>query len=210
MIGGGVLTECLADPRVEAVTCLVRRPLGREDPKVREVIVPDLFDLASHRDELDPFDACFYCLGVSSAGMSESDYRRITYDLTLAVVEVLAEVNPHMTICFVSGQGTDSSEKGRVMWARVKGAAENALIAREFTTYLFRPGLIQPMKGARSRTRLYNAFYALLTPAWPILRRLFPGSITTTERMGRAMIRAAIDGCEKQVLETRDINQLGS
>jgi hypothetical protein len=140
--------------------------------------------------------------------MSEADYRRVTVDLTRAVMDVLVERNPGLKICFVSGQGTDGTESGRVMWARVKGAAENYVLGLQAEGYAFRPGFIQPMKGVRSATRIYQVLYTLFAPLTPLLKRLFPGSVTTSVAVGRAMIRAATEGCPKRILETRDINEL--
>lgn len=206
MIGGGALTECIDDPAVESVVSIGRHRSGRNHPKLREVVVEDLFDLAGWADEIGPFDACLYCLGVSSAGMSEDRYRRITLDLTELVADALEERQPDMTMCFISGQGSGS---GRSMWACVKGAAEQALLSRSFTSYVFRPGFIQPVKGARSRTTLYRALYAVLGPLSPVLRALAPNSLTTTEILGRAMIRAARQGHPGSILETPEINALG-
>lgn len=206
MIGGGVLTECLDDDYVESVVSVGRAPSGRRHAKLREVLVPNLFDLREYGDALGPFDAVLYCLGVSSAGMSEAEYRRVTYDLTVAVADVVEGLNPRCRFCFISGQGSGS---GRAMWARVKGEAEQALLERPFATHVFRPGLIQPVKRARSRTPLYRVIYTLVGPALPILRRLMPGAITTTEILGRAMIRVAANGHERRVLEPPDINAVG-
>jgi uncharacterized protein YbjT (DUF2867 family) len=210
MVGQGVLLECLRDERVEQVLAVGRASVGRQHAKLREVVRPDLFDLSPVRDELAGYDACFFCLGVSSAGMKEADYRRITYDLTLAVARMLAETTPDMTFVYVSGQGTDSSEHGRLMWARVKGATENALRALPLRTYLFRPGIIQPVLGVRSKTRLYAAIYRVVGPLFPLLRRMFPRAMTTTEVLGRAMIEIAAHGAPNQVMETPDINDIGA
>jgi uncharacterized protein YbjT (DUF2867 family) len=155
------------------------------------------------------FDACFFCLGVTSAGLSEERYTRLTYDLTLAVARTLARLNPGMTFVYVSGAGTDSSERGRIMWARVKGRTENALLALPFkAAYMFRPGYIQPLEGIQSRTRWYRVLYAVVAPLYPVLKRLFPGGVTTTAQMGRAMLAVARKGFARPVLETRDINRL--
>lgn len=208
MVGGGVLLECLEDARIERVLAVGRRSLGLAHPKLHELVLPDLFDLEAAAGELRGYDACFYCLGVSSAGMSEADYRRLTYDLTVVVAETLERVSPGIEWCFVSGRGTDGTASGRVMWARVKGEAENYLLALPQETYMFRPGFIQPMKGVRSRTRIYRALYAVLGPVSPLLRRLFPGAVTTSVNVGRAMIRAVTQGYPKRVLETEDINAL--
>lgn len=210
MVGQGVLRECLLDPSVKAVLAVGRSPTAQDHPKLREIARPDLFDLAPIEDELSGWDACFFCLGVSSVRMTEADYRRVTYDLTLSVAGVLAELNPDMTFVYVSGQGTDGTERGRTMWARVKGETENALFALPFRAYAFRPGYIQPMHGVRSKTRVYAAAYAVAVPLYPVLRRLFPRSVTTTEQMGRAMLAVARRGAPKRVLETPDINALVS
>ncbi len=209
MIGQGVLRECLQDSRVEAVLTVGRSATGRTHPKLRERVHKDLFDYEPIAAELKGYDACFFCLGISSAGMSEADYRHITYDLTLAAATALARLDPRMTFIYVSGAGSDSTERGRVMWARVKGATENALLKLPFkAAYMFRPGAIRPMHGIKSKTPLYNAFYVALAPLLWLLGRLAPGLVTTTEQMGRAMIRAAAEGAPKPLLETRDINRL--
>lgn len=206
MVGGGALRECLDSPRVESVLAVGRSSCGLDDPKLTELLHGDLFDLETRREELRGYDACFYCLGVSSVGMTEAEYRRVTHDLTVAIVRVLVDVNREIKICFVTGQGTDGTEKGRVMWARVKGQAENALLALPNETYMFRPGLIQPMKGVRPKVRALRILYAILGPVFPLLRSLFPGSVTTTTAIGQVMIRAAAEGLPTSILETRDIN----
>jgi len=211
MVGQGVLRECLLDSRVEQVLTIVRSSSGRREDKVRELVLPDFASLPEHEAELTGYDACFYCLGVASAGMSEADYTRVTYDLTMAAAQPLSKLNPGMTFVFVSGQGTDSTEKGPSMWARVKGRAENALLALPFkATILLRPGMIQPMHGIRSRTKSYRIMYAVLTPFMPLLRVLFPSFVTTTERIGRTMIRLARDGAPRSIIENSDINALAA
>jgi uncharacterized protein YbjT (DUF2867 family) len=206
MVGQGVLRECLADPSIERVLVVGRTATGVVDGRLREIVRADLFDLSDLADELSGYDACFFCLGVSSAGMAEDRYRRVTYDLTVGVARILAERNPDSAFVYVSGQGTDSSEKGRSMWARVKGATENALLRLPLRAYLFRPGYIQPLHGITSRTRWYRLMYVLTTPLYPVLKRLFPGQVTTTEQIGRAMINLARDGGPSRVLAPRDIN----
>jgi uncharacterized protein YbjT (DUF2867 family) len=208
MVGSGVLLECLADPRVDAVLTVGRSRVPIQHPKLRELMRADFFNYDDVRAELTGYDACFFCLGVSSTGMSEAEYRRVSLDLTVAVAETLAAVNPGSTFCFVSGEGADSTEKGRIMWARVKGRAENLLLRMPLEVFVFRPGFIQPLKGVRSKTALYQGFYSLTTPLFPLLRRLFARHITTTVNMGRAMINAAGKGYTKRILENPDINQL--
>jgi len=209
MIGQGVLRECLSDPGVEAVVALGRGPSRASHPKLRDLVAPDLLDLAPHAAALGGFDACFLCLGVTSAGLAEAEYRRITRDLTVGVASQLARLNPGMTFTYVSGAGTDATERGRSMWARVKGETENALLRLPLRrAYMFRPGLIQPLHGIRSRTPSYRVVYAILAPLFPLLHRLLPDHLTTTERLGRAMLAAARHGAPRQVLEVRDINGL--
>jgi uncharacterized protein YbjT (DUF2867 family) len=209
MVGQGVLRECLLDASVGRVVTLGRTPTRQSHPKLREIVHGDLFHLSSVEDQLTGLDACFYSLGVSAAGLSEAEYARVNYDMTLAVAETLVRLNPAMTFVYVSGTGTDSSERGRVMWARVKGRTENALLRLPFkAAYMLRPGLIVPMHGVQSKTRLYRVFYKLMTPLLPALKALFPRSIITTEQLGRAMLRLARSGYSKKILETRDLAAL--
>jgi uncharacterized protein YbjT (DUF2867 family) len=211
MIGQGVLRECLLDPNVDVLLSIGRGSTGQRAAKLRELVYRDLRDVSAIEPQLTGFDACFFCLGVSSAGMSEPDYRRITFDITLAVAQTLARLNASMTFIYVSGAGTDSSGRGRIMWARVKGQTENALLRLPFkAAVMFRPAVIVPLHGVTSKTRWYRALYALLRPLWPGLRAAFPQYVTTTEQMGRAMLRAARHGAPKPVLETRDINALSA
>jgi uncharacterized protein YbjT (DUF2867 family) len=209
MVGQGVLRECLLDEAVTEVLAVGRSATGRRHPKLRELVVPDVGDLSAVEGELAGFDACFFCLGVSSVGMSEAEYARLTYDLTLGVARTLARVSPGLTFVYVSGAGTDSTERGRSMWARVKGRTENALLALPFrAAYMFRPGYIQPLHGIRSKTPLYRAAAAVIAPFVPLLRRLAPDAVTTTEQVGRAMLAVARGGYAKRHLEARDINAL--
>ena len=205
MVGQGVLRECLMADDVERVLVVGRTSTGRHHEKLTDLVVPDLFTLSAHESALTGFNACFFCLGVSALGMSEAAYSRLTYDLTIAVATVLARLNRRMTFIYVSGQGTDATERGRVMWARVKGRTENALMRLPLDAYMFRPGVIVPLHGIKSRTRWYRALYAVVTPLLPLLRRLFPRSVTTTEQMGRAMLEVARRGYPTRVLETEDI-----
>ena len=209
MVGQGVLRECLLDNPIEAVLAIGRSSTGQQNAKLKEVISSDLFDLSSIESQLSGYDACFFCLGVSAAGMKEQDYRRLTYDLTISVAKTLVVLNPGMAFIYVSGAGTDSSERGRMMWARVKGKTENDLLKMPFrATYMFRPGYIQPLHGIRTKTRWYAALYAVMGPLYPIWKRLLPKYVTTTDCVGRAMINVARQGAPKPVLENRDINSL--
>jgi uncharacterized protein YbjT (DUF2867 family) len=209
MVGQGVLRECLLAADVARVVTVGRSATGQRHEKLRELVVPDPADLSAHEGELAGFDACFFCLGVSSAGMSEERYARVTYDLTLAVATTLARLDPGMTFVYVSGMGTDGTERGRTMWARVKGRTENALLRLPFrAAYMFRPGLIQPLHGVRSKTTLYRLAYAAMAPLTPLLRRTFPRAVTTTEQVGRAMLAVARRGYARPVLESADINTL--
>lgn len=203
MVGQGALRACLLDPEVSHVLVVGRAPTGKSDPKLREEISQDLFDLGSI--DLSGQDACFFCLGVSSAGMSEPDYRRITYDLTLHAAKAIVEKSPQCVFIYVSGVGTG----GKSMWGRVKGETEDALLALPFrAAYMFRPGYIQPVHGAKSKTRLYRALYAVSSPFFPVLKALFPAQMTTNETVALAMLEAAKHGAPKKKLEPPDINEL--
>jgi uncharacterized protein YbjT (DUF2867 family) len=209
MVGQGVLRECLLDPDVVYVLSIMRTPSGQRHPKLRELAHEDFLDFSLIESELTGFDAAFFCLGVTSAGKTEEQYSRVTYDITMAAAQPLARLNPDMTFVFVSGAGTDTTERGRVMWARVKGKTENALLKLPFkAAYMFRPGVIQPVHGVSSRTALYRIPYLILRPVMPWLRRRFPQYVTTTEQLGRAMIAVAKHGESKHVLESADINKL--
>ncbi len=209
MVGQGVLRECLIDPDVGRVLSIVRSPIGQKHAKLRELVLQDFFDFSSIEGDLTRLDACFFCLGVSSAGMTDEAYTRVTFDLTIAAAQTLVKLNPGMTFIYVSGQGTDSSERGRTMWARVKGKTENALLGLPFkSVYMFRPGIIQPLHGIKSKTKVYQAFYTVLGPLLPVLKGLFPNSVTTTEQVGRAMLKVAKQGAPKRIIDNRDINGL--
>jgi uncharacterized protein YbjT (DUF2867 family) len=209
MVGQGVLRECLLDPGVRRVVTVGRTPTGQQHAKLEEMIHADLLDLSPIESSLTGLDACFYCLGVTSAGMSEEAYTRVTYGMTVSVATTLSRLNPQMTFVFVSGAGTDSTEKGRIMWARVKGRAENAVQRFPFkAAYMFRPGVIQPLHGIRSKTRSYRVLYAITRPVLPLLKRMFPRAITTTEQIGRAMLTVARRGAPSVILEQADINRL--
>jgi uncharacterized protein YbjT (DUF2867 family) len=210
MVGRGVLLECLRDPEVKIVATLGRTATGAQDPKLKEIVHKDLSSYAGIEDQLTAFDACFFCLGVSSSGMKEADYTRVTYDFTMAAAETPSRLNPGMTFVYVSGSGTDSSEKGRSMWARVKGRTENALLRLPFSAYMFRPGLIEPMDGIKSKTPAYRVFYVLLKPVMPLLRWTLPNQVCSTREIGRAMLAVAKHGYHKRILETRDIRAVVS
>ena len=209
MVGQGVLRECLNDPGVQKVLAIGRSATAQQHTKLTERIHGNLLDLSSVETGLSGFDACFFCLGVSSSGMTEEAYRRVTYSVAVSAGIVLSRLNPGMTFIYVSGQGTDSTASGRSMWARVKGETENALLALPFkAAYMFRPGIIQPLHGIVSKTRSYRVLYQILGPLLPSLKRIFPQSITTTEQLGLAMLKVARNGYPKNILETRDINSV--
>jgi uncharacterized protein YbjT (DUF2867 family) len=209
MVGQGVLRECLLDPDVQQVLSIVRTATNQQDPKLRELVHADFFDYSGIESQLTGFDACLFSLGVSSAGMDEAKYTHLTYDLTLAAARTLAGLDPNMTFIYISGAGTDSTERGRIMWARVKGRTENDLLKLPFkSAYMFRPGFIQPLHGIRSKTRLYQALYTALSPILPLLRSAFPKYVTTTEQLGRAMLKVAKQGFPRPILESKDINAL--
>jgi len=205
MVGQGVLRECLLDPEVELAVTVGRTATGAQDAKLREIVLADMKNYTEIEDQLAGFDACFFCLGVSSSGMKEADYARVTYDLTLAAAETLSQLNPQMTFLYVSGQGTDSSERGRTMWARVKGRTENALLRLPLKAYMFRPGMIEPLDGIKSKTPAYRLLYKICGPLLPALRWTFPNQVLSTREIGQAMLAVAKRGYEKQILETRDI-----
>ncbi len=206
MVGQGVVRECLRAADVEAVVLVGRGSSGIVDPKLRDIVHTDLTDVTAIASQLAGFDACLFCLGITSAGLDEAGYTRVTYDMTMAPARVLAKDNPKLTFIYVSGAGTDSTEKGRSMWARVKGKTENALLALFPNAYMFRPGGIQPMHGARSRTRSYRIGYAIAWPLLPLLKLV--GAISTTERVGLAMLNVARRGADKKILGNGDINRL--
>ncbi|HEX5659531.1 MAG TPA: NAD-dependent epimerase/dehydratase family protein [Polyangiales bacterium] len=210
MIGSGVLRECLLDQDVQEVIAIGRRPNGKSDPKLRDLILPNLLDYASVQGELVGLDACFFCLGISSVGLDEQAYTEITYEYALAAAHALLVHNPNLTFVFISGANADSTERGRVMWARVKGKAENALLALPFkAVFVFRPAFVQPLHGISSRTTGYNVLYRIISPLVPVIRWAFPKYVTTTERVGRAMLRVAKQGAAQRLFENWEIDQLG-
>jgi uncharacterized protein YbjT (DUF2867 family) len=211
MIGQGVLREAVRDPDVQRIVSIVRRPTETGDAKVHEVVHGDMWDFRGIERDLQGLDACLFCLGISSAGMKEAAYERITYGITMAAAETLCRSNPGMTFVFVSGAGTDSTEKGSTMWARVKGKTESALMRLPFKgVYALRPAAIRAMHGEVSRTPSYRILYALLAPVWVVGDKLWPSRFTNTEKLGRAMLRVAKEGTSKKVLESVDINALGA
>jgi uncharacterized protein YbjT (DUF2867 family) len=209
MVGQGVLRECLLDPGVESVLAVGRSPTEQRHPKLREIVHDDFLDFSSLESQLAGFDACFFCLGVSSLGMGEERYRHLTHDITLAAATTLSKLNPQMVFVYVSGRGTDSTEQGSLMWARVKGKTENDLLKLPFkAAYMFRPAGIQPLHGVRSRTAWVQAVYVGAGPLLTLLNRIAPKYMTTTEQVGRAMIKVARDGYPKPVLESEDIDRV--
>jgi uncharacterized protein YbjT (DUF2867 family) len=204
-IGQGVLIECLESPDVSTVLVVGRRSCGKSDPKLREILHDDFLDFSAIEDELTDLNACLFCLGISSIGMSEDDYHRITHDFAVATAEVLLRQNPEMIFCFVSGAGADDTLRSRMMWDRVKGKAENSLKAMPFkAVYIFRPAYVQPVKGVKTTYRMYR----ILRHFYPLLKLFGPKYVITTEDMGQAMLNAALIGSDKQVLENRDIKEL--
>ncbi len=213
MIGQGVLRECLLDPGVERVLAIGRGPSGKTDPKLRDLVMKDLTDYAPVAGELDGYGACFFCLGVTSAGMTEAAYRKITVDIAAAAGRALVAKNPEMTFVYVSGTGSDSTGTSKTMWARVKGEGENAILALPLPRerkFVFRPAFVRPLHGIKSRTASYRVLYALFWPLVPLLAALFPRQITTTERVGRAMLAVARHGHPKAILESADIDAAGA
>jgi nucleoside-diphosphate-sugar epimerase len=204
MVGEGVLLECLKYPEVEQVLVINRKPGGVSHPKLREIIHADFFNLAPIESQLIGYNACFFCLGVSSVGMSKEEYNRITYDLTLNAGQLLAKINPEMTFCYVSGAGTDSSEQGRIAWARVKGATENALMRLFKRSYMFRPAFMRAIPGQKN----VKSYYKFVAWLYPIGRTLYPAGFCTLQEVGRAMIHAVSKGYPKQILDVKDIVKL--
>jgi uncharacterized protein YbjT (DUF2867 family) len=210
MVGQGVLRECLLATDVKLVQTIGRSSSGAQNPKLREVAHQDLFHYDAIAKKLSGFDACFFCLGVTSTGKTEADYERVTFGITIAAAEILCRLNPRMTFIYVSGAGTDSSERGRIMWARVKGKTENALLRLPFAAYMFRPGIIQPLFGEKSKTAIYNVLYAIGKPLLPMVKKLFPDSFLTTQQVGLAMLGVARNGYPRRVLEIKDIQAAAS
>jgi uncharacterized protein YbjT (DUF2867 family) len=209
MVGQGVLRECLQDAEIEMILAVGRTPTGITATKLQELQIDTLWDYQTIEDQLIGYDACFYCIGVSSAGMSEMDYVHMTYNMTLAAAECLARLNPQMTFVYVSAAGSDSSEKSNMMWARVRGRTENAIFKLRFkAAYIFRPGAIQPLNGIQSKTPAYRMLYSIAKPILPWLRCAFPRYITTTQVLGRGMIAVAKHGAPKHILQNKDFDSL--
>ncbi|MFQ6604244.1 MAG: NAD-dependent epimerase/dehydratase family protein [Fidelibacterota bacterium] len=207
MVGKGVLLECLETESVAAVLAVNRNSLDIAHPKLKQVLLEDFSQPETIKDNLSGYDACFYCMGISSFGLNEESYTLVTYDMTKSFATLLHELNPDMIFNYVSGSGTDSSEKGKIMWARVKGRTENMVLNMGFKdAYAFRPGLILPVKGVKSKTAWYNAFYVAARPLFPLLIRL--NSVTTSAAVGQAMIASVLHPVNKKHLENRDINEL--
>lgn len=210
MVGKGVLLECIDHSDIEKILLVNRSSTGITHPKVKEVLIKDFFHLESIKEEMAGFHACFFCLGITSIGQSEANYTKITYDLTLNFASEFLRKNAESIFCYVSGTGTDSSEKGRSMWARVKGKTENDLLTLGFKkTYMFRPGYIQPLRGIRSKTGWYQAIYNIFKPVYLILKH-FPSTATNTTNMGLAMINILDGSYPNSILENKEINQLSN
>ncbi|MGW2169470.1 NAD-dependent epimerase/dehydratase family protein [Streptomyces sp. NPDC001705] len=210
MVGQGVLEACLRDEEVTDVLVVGRTSTGRVHPKLRELHHEDFTDFTAVQEQLAGYDACFYCLGTSAAGMKEPDYRVVSYDFPLAAARALSAVGPQPAFCYVSGAGTDGTGKTRMMWARVKGETENALLELSPRSFMFRPALIVPLPGTKAKTKTYVLLYRVVTPLYPVLRRIVPRYVTTSLLLGQAMLRAARDGAPRRVLETADINALAA
>jgi uncharacterized protein YbjT (DUF2867 family) len=206
MVGKGVLLECLESDEVNKVLSISRRSLEMDHPKLKEVILPDFTDFSSAREELAKYDACFHCMGVSAAGLDETTYTKLTYDISLSLAKELMALNPQMTFIYVSGQGTDSSEKGRSMWARVKGKTENDLLSLGFhQAFMFRPGGIIPKKGVQPSSKLYRVLIRSLSWLIHLIKIIAPNSVVDTTQVGKAMISASISGYDKLIINPVDI-----
>ena len=206
MVGEGVLLECLNHPGRGTGFGRQSKTRGVSHPRLREIIHADFFNLSPIEPQLIGYNACFFCLGVSSVGISDEEYKHITYDLTLNVAELLAKLNPQMTFCYVTGAGTDSSEQGRIAWARVKGATENALMRLFKHSYMFRPGFMKATPGQKN----VKAYYKFLAWLYPIGRAIYPAGFCTLQEVGRAMINAVSKGYPKQILDVKDIVEVGT
>ncbi|MDO9511670.1 MAG: NAD(P)H-binding protein [Bacteroidales bacterium] len=210
MVGRAVMLEALDSADVENVLVINRRKIDYAHPKLHEIVHDDFFDFSALKEQLKEYNACYFCLGVSSMGMKEEDYHRLTYDLTMAAATTLAEANPNMCFVYVSGTGTDSSEKGKMMWARVKGKTENHFLKLPFrSVFMFRPGYIQPLRGIKSRVNLYNKLYEVFGFAYPLLKKLWPATFISSVELGKAMLGVSRIGYSKSILESGDIARAG-
>ena len=210
MVGQGVLRECLLDPAVSQVLAIGRVATGQKHDKLREIAHANFLDFAAIESETSGYDACFYCVGITSSGMKEEDYHRVTYEYAVSAARTLLKVSPGLTFIFVSGAGSDSTERGKTMWARVKGKTENAILAMPFkASFVFRPAIIRPLHGIKSKTRSYRVMYSILGPLVPLIKAISPGSMSTTEIVGRAMLKVAKQGAPVRVLHTKEINAMG-
>lgn len=208
MVGQGVLRECLFDPDVTDVLAIGRSVTGQQHLKLREIVHTDFLNYATIEHDLSGYDACFFCLGITSLGMNEENYRRVTYDITMAAARTLVRLNPGMTFVYVTGASTDSTEQGRLMWARVKGKTENDLLRLPFkAAYMFRPAAIQPLHGIKSKTGWVQAIYVMAGPLLTFLRKVSPKYVTSTVQIGRAMLSVAKRGYPTRILESEDINR---
>jgi uncharacterized protein YbjT (DUF2867 family) len=209
MVGKGVLLECLDHDSIEKVLIIGRNPLGMQHPKLEELIHKDFSDFSNVKDQLNGYDACFFCMGISSVGMKEDAFNRITHDLTLSLAKTLVEIRPGMTFNYVSGKGTDSSEKGKIMWARVKGKTENELLNLGFKqAFMFRPNAIIPLRGIKSKTKSYQFIYDYFMWLVKLIKTFAPNSVVNTTQMGLAMINSVLFGYAKNILEPQDIIEL--
>lgn len=211
MVGKGVLLECLENSNIESVLLINRSSIELKHDKLKEIIVEDFHNLSPFRKTFEGYDACYFCLGVSAYRMKESEYNEITYKVTLHLAKLLSDINPNLSFCYVSGVGTDSSESGKSMWARIKGKTENAILKLPLkSVFLFRPGYIQPMNGIKSKTPSYNTFYSFAKPFYPIFKLVAPSKVTTSVNIGKAMIYTTLYGCDKSILYNKDINELAN
>ena len=211
MVGKGVLLACLERPEIESILLINRKTVAITHEKITEILQKDFQNLSPIRELLKDYDACYFCLGVSSFRMKEREYNEITYRMTLHLAKILSDVSPKMSFCYVSGVATDSTEKGKTMWARVKGKTENAILKLPFkSVFLFRPGFIRPENGIKSKTPLYNTLYNIAIPLYPIMKLISPNSFTTNSKVGKAMIASTLYGSENQILHNKDINELAA
>ena len=208
MVGKGVLLECLDSPLISSVVVINRHSIGLKHEKLKEIIHQDFNDLSPILSALDNLDACYFCMGVSAFGISKEAYRNITYSMTIHMAKTLKTLNSDLCFCYVSGAGTSTAENSRQHWSNIKGKTENELMALFKKCYLFRPGYIQPQRGIKSATPLYNAIYTVFGPLFPLIKKGFPNQVTTTKSVGKAMINACSSGYKKQHLTNADINYL--